>query len=545
MAPRHIARALGLLSLASSVLSLYVTPESDCAALCLGSANETISSTEASISASDIACRDAEYSSSSSGIRYRNCIDCLSKSQETDGEESDLQWMLYNMRYALNTCLFDDSTAVNSPCIINYACEPLEDALRTGLSTPGEQNFDYCTADEGAFSKKWHWSCVSCLKSSGTQVYLSNFLQALKAGCEQKPELGDVLTMRGEIFSNTLLNITVTNTTLPGEGGADSSTMTTGTLVGIGVGGGLGLLGAIALTVACCRRRKKRKAAEKDDLDRTPPPDRSNASSFTAINHSPFLRDHKKSPSISTEYELQEKQKHINNADYYDRMEEEARIGRAKASYNFDPRLSQHGPGSAMPTHPAYNPQRTRPTPTLSKPILMPLKTESQAACHAPDHKPHLAVAHHPASTGRSSAEPPITGTSTTRTAQQLPGGIPPPPPGPPPSQAHVAASKTRSTRAPSLVLPSLPRIRMPKRYAPPTINVEGATPVDGDRHPADDMQISEPIALHEARFTDKPLGGPVVLADSAPKRNIDPRVYENDQPINSGKSTLFGWSGN
>ncbi|KAG7134602.1 hypothetical protein HYQ46_009074 [Verticillium longisporum] len=157
MAPRRTARALGLLSLAASVLSLYVTPESDCAALCLGSANETISSTEASISASDIACRDAEYSSSSSGIRYRNCIDCLSKSQETDGEESDLQWMLYNMRYALNTCLFDESTAVNSPCIINYACEPLEDALRTGLSTPGEQSFDYCTADEGAFSRKWHW----------------------------------------------------------------------------------------------------------------------------------------------------------------------------------------------------------------------------------------------------------------------------------------------------------------------------------------------------------------------------------------------------
>ncbi|KAG7125983.1 hypothetical protein HYQ44_001023 [Verticillium longisporum] len=565
MAPRHIAQALGLLSLASSVLSLYVTPESDCAALCLGSANETISSTEASISASDIACRDAEYSSSSSGIRYRNCIDCLSKSQETDGEESDLQWMLYNMRYALNTCLFDESTAVNSPCIINYACEPLEDALRTGLTTPGEQNFDYCTADEGAFSKKWHWSCVSCLKSSGTQVYLSNFLQALKAGCEQKPELGDVLTMRGEIFSKTLLNITVTNTTLPGEGGADSSTMTTGTLVGIGVGGGLGLLGAIALTVACCRRRKKRKAAEQDDLDRTPPPDRSNASSFTAINHSPFLRDHKKSPSISTEYELQEKQKHINNADYYDRMEEEARIGRANASYNFDPRLSQHGPGSAMPTHPAYNPRMTMSQPAkLSS--LAPAPQRSRA--NTPDSyalQAYLNAAEDgvpggiprsgsqtpsgrgspPASTGRSSAEPPVTGTSTTLTAQQLPGGIPPPPPGPPPSQAHAAASKTRSTRAPSLVLPSLPRIRMPKRYAPPTINVEGATPVDGDRHPADEMQISEPIALHEARFTDKPLGGPVVLADSAPKRNIDPRVYENDQPINSGKSTLFGWSGN
>ncbi|KAM0332964.1 hypothetical protein ACHAQA_001620 [Verticillium albo-atrum] len=467
--------------------------------------------------------------------------------------------MLYNMRFALNTCLFDDATAVNSPCIINYGCGPLEDAITTGLSSPGDFNFDYCTADEGAFAAKWHWSCVSCLKSSGTQVYLSNFLQALKAGCQQQPELGDLLTMRGDIFSKTLLNITVTNTTLPGEGGAGSSTMTTGTMVGIGVGGGLGALGAVALIVACCRRRKKQKAAEESDLDRTPPPDRSNASSFTAINHSPFLRDHKKSPSISTEYELQEKQRNINNPDYYDRMEEEARIGRANASYNFDPRLSQHGPGSAMPTHPAYNPRMTisreptKPaslTPGFHRPRAnTPDSYALQAYLNAADDGPPGSVSRPrsqtpsgrgspPASTGRSSAEPP----TTNGAAAQLPNGIPPPPPGPPPAKAHTPPQQQRSGRAPSLVMPSIPRIRMPKKYSPPTINVEGATPIEGDRR-GDEMQISEPISLHEKRFTDKPLGGPVVLADVAPKRDIDPRVYESDRPINSGKSTLFGWS--
>lgn len=78
------------------------------------------------------------------------------------------------MRYTIDTCLFNDETAVNSPCIINYGCEPLEDAVATGLSDPGEKHYDYCTADDDVFMDTKHWACVSCLQGSADQVYLSN-----------------------------------------------------------------------------------------------------------------------------------------------------------------------------------------------------------------------------------------------------------------------------------------------------------------------------------------------------------------------------------
>lgn len=49
-------------------------------------------------------------------------------------------------------------------------------------------------------------------------------------------------------------------------------------------------------------------------------------------------------------------------------------------------------------------------------------------------------------------------------TAAALPNGIPPPPPG---------------SKAPDLAMPSVPRIRVPKTYVPPSITVEEATPVE------------------------------------------------------------------
>jgi hypothetical protein len=92
MASRISRVALVLLAAASTVSSLYVVPGSSCAALCLG--NSTSTSTESSIDTSDIACKDDDFTSDPKGIKFRNCVECLAKSEEADGENSDVGWML-------------------------------------------------------------------------------------------------------------------------------------------------------------------------------------------------------------------------------------------------------------------------------------------------------------------------------------------------------------------------------------------------------------------------------------------------------------------
>lgn len=82
--------------------------------------------------------------------------------------------MADNMRYALDTCLYNMDYRVHSPCIIRSGCEPLETALETGLDTPGEAPFEFCTADNDMFFSRSHWGCVSCLNAGGVQTYLSN-----------------------------------------------------------------------------------------------------------------------------------------------------------------------------------------------------------------------------------------------------------------------------------------------------------------------------------------------------------------------------------
>jgi hypothetical protein len=372
----------------------------------------------------------------------------------------------------------------------------------------------------------------------------------LRAGCDQKPDPGNPIVYRGEIFSDELLNITVHNITLPGEGGAGSNDITTGTIVGIAVGGGLFLIGLAAIIWAYCRRRNKRLAAEANAADQSPPPDRSNASSFTAINHSPFLNvgDHKKTPSVrSTEYELREKH-NMSNAEYYERYEEDARAGRTNAHYNFDPRSQQSGPGSALPTHRAYDPRvMSRATPSPIPPSHRRTQTAESYALHAYLNA-NDAHSHREASRSRSvtpsgrgspshrrvSDEQAVTGIATATTLTS----IPPPPPGPPPSHSRQGSKHSAHSKTPSVTIPSVPRVKVPKKYTPPTIVVDTASP-DGSR-----MHISEPIHSHdEDRFHDRPLGGGHVVVSTEgqdPRRDIDPRA-QGDVPINTGKSTLYG----
>ncbi|WYZ38823.1 hypothetical protein EsH8_III_000737 [Colletotrichum jinshuiense] len=533
-------------SFATAVCSLEVTPDSDCAALCLGGPNGTaIDTTTSGTNSSDIVCENDQYHSTGTGIKFKNCINCLQKSQATKGAENDAAWFLYNIRYAVDVCIFDFPDAIshiNSPCIINSACRPLKSALTAALTTPDASTaYDYCTADGDRFSSSNWWSCVRCLQSSDSQSYLSNFLIALKAGCQQKPTNGNLIGLTGQLFSTEAVNITepIANTTMPGDGGASATTMTLGTIVGIAVGGGLVFVGAICLFIIYCRKQRKQRIQDEAGLPPMPP--RSHNSSFTAINKSPYMpiADHKKSSSVNSyNYELQEKQNFHNNADYYDKLEQDIQAGRDLAQYNFDPHSGFHGPGSALPTHPAYIPRAmsrqsirtTTPSPPNPRKTNTPDAYALQTYLNAANEAGSSTVRPPPAAASRT---PSPARTQTSRNdggaAAAAMTSIPPPPPGGPPG-------RKQSRRIPSLTLPSVPRIRVPKQYSPPQIVVEGATPV-ADRG---EMKISQPLAFHEERFRDRPLAGRAVISHVAPVRE-DPTDYEGDMPIRSGKSTLYG----
>jgi hypothetical protein len=168
---------------------------------------------DSSTKATDISCRDDQYSESEAGIKFRNCLECLATSDAVEGEESDLHWYLCkssngnhalstsrqiqfgysrcfektntqifkdNLRYTLSTCLFGfpgtaEDSQVQSPCIIDHACRPLEKPLiEDGLEPEVMDTFGYCEAEEGAFMVNKTWTCRDCLRASAEQTYLAN-----------------------------------------------------------------------------------------------------------------------------------------------------------------------------------------------------------------------------------------------------------------------------------------------------------------------------------------------------------------------------------
>lgn len=75
--------------------ALEVTPGSSCASFCLDDGEgDSLDPFSSSTKATDISCRDDQYSTDEAGIKFRNCIECLAKSERVDGEESDLHWYL-------------------------------------------------------------------------------------------------------------------------------------------------------------------------------------------------------------------------------------------------------------------------------------------------------------------------------------------------------------------------------------------------------------------------------------------------------------------
>ncbi|KAL7625229.1 hypothetical protein AAE478_004444 [Parahypoxylon ruwenzoriense] len=529
-----------------------VTPGSPCTAVCLdepdGDAQDPVAS---STNSSDITCRDSQYDSSPTGIKFKNCLSCLQDSEAVSGNESDVAWFLYNLRYAVDVCLFSFPHAppnpISSPCDIDYGCAPLAESLMYGSLNPGNgSTYGYCAAGNGGINNSTVDACYQCFQASTDQVYLSNFLIALQAGCEQTPEPGTLLGLSGKLFSEDPMTITEPAVVEdPKKGDSNPTGMTTGAIAGIAIGSALVFLGGMGLFIIHHRREKASRAQAEMSSNYDP---RGGSGSITAPNHGAFVsHDSKPSPSLMSDYELKAQKAYTNNAEYYGQLEKELAIRRA--NYTLDPHTGRRGPESALPTHSAYvpgnvsrNSSRTvTPTPPPAAKYHAPDSYALQQYLNAaedvvPIH--HLAPAlrsHPPSRTSNRSPSP--ADSATTRLLQAShPQPLPRPPPPPPPA----VTAPSRHEKVPSLSLPSVPRIRIPKKYAPPTICVQGATPID--TRVSDDPHISKPLTIHERRFQDRgAYGAPPADADIVEQLVPPPPRLREDVEVRTGNSSFYG----
>ncbi|XXH00149.1 hypothetical protein Hte_006491 [Hypoxylon texense] len=500
---------LCLLFFRKETAALQVTAGSSCAAVCLDDPEGDVQDPAASsTNSSDIVCNDEEYSTTASGIRFKNCVECLQESHAMSGDEN-------NLRYSVDVCLYSfpntsNSKAISSPCDINFGCRPLKTALEAGNLIPDNgTQFDYCTADSGAFSGSQLHDCIQCFRSSSSQFYMSNFLTALKAGCEQKPQAGNLLGLSGSLFTQFQVNITAApQNQTDSSGGTSTTTMTTGAIVGIVVGATLLLLGGTGLFWVYHRKQKyygDRLDSHNGRKSITPP----------LVGGYPHYYEGKNN-SLPADWELRAQQPHTNSAEYYEKMETSTQGG-PQPGYAYNPGYpgyqTAYGPHSTLPTHPAYMPRvasrsasrndTPSPPPTIksNRPDAYAVNAYLNAAAastatttipaiptitttHIPNNRdtlpplpppqlqpqphPYHPLAPHPATIlprgpSPNRAPPPQPQPQPQPPPQYLfPGGAPPPPPPPPPQAQH----------APRLSMPTVPKVRKPTKYAPPSLAI-------------------------------------------------------------------------
>ncbi|KAF9881193.1 LPXTG-domain-containing protein [Colletotrichum karsti] len=259
-----VRKALFVLSTAlvpSYVAGLQVTPDSPCASFCLDSNDLDYSDPKSSNTRNkDITCEDGEYQTENAGRKFQQCVSCLQDSSYVKGAENDQSWFLYNLRYSFDYCVFGypNATGVGSgPCMTSTACGGLEAALIDGELDPSSEQYAYCDADGGSMLGSSFDKCLSCVRAGGEHYYLANYLVALGAGCQQRPEPGKVLGLNQTVFTKGVITTVDPKDQTSAEKDEGAKIPIT-TIVGIVVGVVVALLLAAGCVFIQCRKRRAR-----------------------------------------------------------------------------------------------------------------------------------------------------------------------------------------------------------------------------------------------------------------------------------------------
>lgn len=367
--------------------ALQVTPNSGCASICLDNPTKDVSDPNVSNTfGSDIVCIDGDYGSNAVGQKFRKCMDCLQSSTAEASGENDQGWFLYNLRFALDTCIFDTANAsdpISTPCSINTVCGPLQEALQDGMSDPATMaQYSYCSADNNAFLGSYLNTCGQCLRENDDQVYMSNFLIALQAGCIQKPEAGTLIGLNSTVFTQNEVKITspVTGTK------TKHKKLSEGAIIGIVVGGVI-LLVIIITTIFICIRRR-RNAIRLKEL-RSPLDPRFGALNITSPNKGAYSSP-ESSPSFYKEslpmkptakVTTSNLSRHVSqrSGDKTDFANyQNSSIGTSPSPPSYSPLNTGSG---SIPIHPAYSPpHHTPPSRNSTSTLFSTITSQGQGA---------------------------------------------------------------------------------------------------------------------------------------------------------------------
>ncbi|KAH6892079.1 hypothetical protein B0T10DRAFT_284344 [Thelonectria olida] len=281
-----------ILLLPHGATSLHVSPNSPCTSFCLDSADSNSTTT----TGDDIVCLDDSFNSKAQGQKFQRCLACLADSDYVSGDENDQDWYLYNLRYAFDYCIFgypNASHIASDPCVTSEACGRLQDALKVSLTTPNDRTqYDYCEADDKAMLTDAYSTCYSCVRADGTHAYLSNFLVALEAGCQQQPSPGTPVSLNDTVF--TAAAIQPSN---PTSAPSSSTALASASIAGIVIG----ILVALLILVGCVfiqyrKRRNRARARVRERLGRSQPfsfyqQERARESEFSDISRGDYYHD--------------------------------------------------------------------------------------------------------------------------------------------------------------------------------------------------------------------------------------------------------------
>ncbi|EPE02926.1 centromere microtubule binding protein cbf5-like protein [Ophiostoma piceae UAMH 11346] len=235
-------------ALAGTASALLVSQSSPCEQYC----GNVLSST----SGSDMVCNDSEYAGNLAGTVFETCIKCELTSAYTTGNTSDLDYLLYNLRYQISYCLFgqqNNPVFEDTPCITSTACGPLENAFDWKNMSTSVGSYDFCQDWIEASVPK----CEACL-AAGDDYFTRNYVTILDAACRQKPSSGSTLSITGTPFATTPMNITTPSETPLYTYTPPNEVISLGGKVGIAIGGLVLLLSLAGFLIVCLGRRRRR-----------------------------------------------------------------------------------------------------------------------------------------------------------------------------------------------------------------------------------------------------------------------------------------------
>jgi len=242
---------LFLTALIWSSAGLESLPNSPCAIQCGNALGGT--------TGADIVCNNGDFSGTAAGQTFQSCVTCQLGSTYVDPvtKQTDLQWALYNLRYAMSWCLFgfpNNTNVGDTPCITSTACGPLENAIEFDSLSSDASAYAYCSLFTVASIPK----CNDCLSVQTSQYYLLNFMTALNGACQQMPPTGQTLSLQGSLFSLTATNITSPTGTPNSSYKPSGSKVGLGVKIGIAIGCSLVVLGIAGFCIVRRGRQRRR-----------------------------------------------------------------------------------------------------------------------------------------------------------------------------------------------------------------------------------------------------------------------------------------------